>query len=872
TVSAQPTITQQPQAQHVSAGATATFTVGASGAGTLAYQWQKDGANLSNGGNISGAQAAQLQVSGASEADQGNYRCVVTDDCGSVIPDPAALTISYDVELFRDNFNTSACERWSIYYDDWTDAGCTVYHDNTSQDACGSPSGFAYRQYAGNRWMVRENFTTAGYENLVLAFWYKNDSGTSIEAWAKQNGTWTQVANVGAAGSWTQHQVGLSGTVTGLRFRFVASTNTTRRLDCVSIKGEPACTPPVVITQQPGSLAVCPGGTATFSVTATGSSLTYQWQKNGANLVDGGDISGATTPVLEIANAEPGDAGNYGCVVTGDCGTKISIAAQLVVSAAPTILQQPQATEECQGNTATFSISVLGAGTVHYQWQKDSANLTNGGDISGANSPTLQIANVEMADEGLYRCIVTDDCGTTTSASVALMVVESCLGASPSGHYVTYRGQTLMLIGDSGTQCATQNVNLDYRQWIDDCAARGIRMVHVWSFMSPRQKQDGSVVESRYGYVYPGVTPWARHTSGALANDQLYRWNLRAFDDGPDGATNHYWPRMRDMVAYAKSKDVVVGYTMFTGWIKGNHDAWAYHPFNVANGGHLSTNLPDGVTIASPGTEVWQEAWSDGWSNAKKTQWIWEQLSVKAINDLAPFGNVFFVFFDEHSYEEGNMGDHFRDFFRNRGQIWTDWNSRRSTIDLVMSPTESSTDKNSLARGGFGGSPVRPYLFLEGEPYLGDPVRTAIWTFSIGGGHYTFHADAGQETERTGIMGYDPNVPGGDKGMYKRDWMGHASRLFNQYVANLDTMAPHNELCDSGTYCLADPGREYVVYSKIGSSTNFNVNLFVGDGGGKIFDCRFYNPRNGNFQTTFQRAGGNIEPFTKPSSDDWVIH
>jgi len=237
---------------------------------------------------------------------------------------------------------------------------------------------------------------------------------------------------------------------------------------------------------------------------------------------------------------------------------------------------------------------------------------------------------------------------------------------------------------------------------------------------------------------------------------------------------------------------------------------------------------------------------------------------------LGPIGNVFFVFFDEHSYDEGNMGDHFRDFFRSRGQVWTDWSNRRSTVDFVMSPTESSNDKNTLARNGFNGSPVRPYLFLEGEPYMSDVVRTAIWTLSAGGGHYTFHADAGQETERTGIMGYDPYVPSGDKGMYKRDWLGHASRFFNQYLENLDPMAPHNELCDSGAYCLADPGREYVVYSKIGSSATFTLNLAAG--AGKTFDCRFYNPRNGSFQSTFQVAGGATQSFTKPNSDDWVLH
>jgi len=161
--------------------------------------------------------------------------------------------------------------------------------------------------------------------------------------------------------------------------------------------------------------------------------------------------------------------------------------------------------------------------------------------------------------------------------------------------------------------------------------------------------------------------------------------------------------------------------------------------------------------------------------------------------------------------------------------------------------------------------------FKEGEPYAGDAVRTAIWTFATGGGYYFFHADAGQETVRTGIMGYDPYILGGDKGTYKRDWLGHASQFFNSCLDNLDAMAPHNELSSSGSYCLADPGREYVVYSMIGSPATVSVNLSATTG--KTLNCRFYNPADGQFEPVFRRTGGSShESFAKPDERDWVLH
>ena len=84
-------------------------------------------------------------------------------------------------------------------------------------------------------------------------------------------------------------------------------------------------------------------------------------------------------------------------------------------------------------------------------------------------------------------------------------------------------------------------------------------------------------------------------------------------------------------------------------------------------------------------------------------------------------------------------------------------------------------------------------------------------------------------------------------------------------------MLPDNDLSSVGTHCLADEGREYVVYSKIGSATTFSLDVSAAND--KTLDCRFYNPRDGQFEPTFHRTGGNAaESFTKSNSDDWVLH
>jgi hypothetical protein len=73
------------------------------------------------------------------------------------------------------------------------------------------------------------------------------------------------------------------------------------------------------------------------------------------------------------------------------------------------------------GDTAIFTVEAVGASS--YTWYKegDSNPLTNGGDISGANSDILQIANVEFSDEGYYYCVAS---GALPSRPARLMVQQ----------------------------------------------------------------------------------------------------------------------------------------------------------------------------------------------------------------------------------------------------------------------------------------------------------------------------------------------------------------------------------------------------------------------------------------------------------------
>jgi hypothetical protein len=98
------------------------------------------------------------------------------------------------------------------------------------------------------------------------------------------------------------------------------------------ILNAPAAGTPPSITTQPQSTVVAEGGTASLTVAATGQGLTYQWRKNGRNLPNGGNVSGASSPTLTISAATDADVGVYSVAVFSPAGSVVSRNASLNLS------------------------------------------------------------------------------------------------------------------------------------------------------------------------------------------------------------------------------------------------------------------------------------------------------------------------------------------------------------------------------------------------------------------------------------------------------------------------------------------------------------------------------------------------------------
>ncbi|MCX7750745.1 MAG: immunoglobulin domain-containing protein [Candidatus Bipolaricaulota bacterium] len=199
-------------------------------------------------------------------------------------------------------------------------------------------------------------------------------------------------------------------------------------------------TPPT-LSAGPVSQTVCAGGSVTFTVKATGSSpLSYQWKKDGA------DISGATGASYTIPAATAAHAGSYTVVVSNKAGKATSAPATLTVNAPPQITAQPEPQSACPGASVLLTVSASGTPPLSYQWKK------NGADVPGATTAVLTLSPFTEAHVGTYTVVVTNLCGSVTSAPAAVTLqVPPTLAVQPRAQTACAGQPATFEVSASGT-------------------------------------------------------------------------------------------------------------------------------------------------------------------------------------------------------------------------------------------------------------------------------------------------------------------------------------------------------------------------------------------------------------------------------------
>lgn len=197
------------------------------------------------------------------------------------------------------------------------------------------------------------------------------------------------------------------------------------------------------ILNQPRNLAKKPGeNDCTFAVSVDvppGTTVTYQWRKDGNALSNGGKFSGADSAALEIDNVQYTDAGSYAVRVTDSTGTVLeSAAARLHIKGNLPVVPDPPVATPASPNpgdtvTLTASASVSSASVptavddgyqlVSYQWRHGQTPIP-GATGTGLNA-SFTINNFQCEDAGDYSVVFGNPYGQALSPSLTVSVPGS---------------------------------------------------------------------------------------------------------------------------------------------------------------------------------------------------------------------------------------------------------------------------------------------------------------------------------------------------------------------------------------------------------------------------------------------------------------
>lgn len=399
---------------------------------------------------------------------------------------------------------------------------------------------------------------------------------------------------------------------------------------------------------------------------------------------------------------------------------------------------------------------------------------------------------------------------------------------SSNRHYLVNNGTPVVLLG-AGQPLPGYKTG-DYKTVIDALAAHKVNYARVWHLIP---------WDAPNAYF-----PWARD-GGGTANDGLPKYNLTHWD-------SNFWTRMKDMCAYAQSKDVYLGIMLFdecgieAPQSAGDH-RWDWHPFNPSN------NV-NGLSLPTTGGAV-PSFYSLTNSTLKSLQ---EAYVSKMIAETSQYPNVIYEICNEYtgpwdweSYWIGYLDSRCSNLISvNRlgtstpSEYWTD--SRIDMVKFHWSTMYASTINNYMVSLYPKNRAINYDETPENSSITYTDYRKAVWSMFVGGGH--IHLENGSDTT------------------VSLDTILYLQNFLQSNGVRYWEMAPNNSLVTStpgGTaYTLAKSGSQYVSYIVGSGSGSMTVNLPTGT----TFTAKAYNPSNGTY-TNLTVSGTKISGIPSYSSD-----
>jgi len=468
-----PLITVQPVPDILYASHTAKFT--SSGVGTLPffYQWLKNGVVLTNGATgsgsvVSGATTTNLVISNVSTADDAGYSLVISNVLNIATSTAAALTVVTPVEPYEtavSNLNPVAFYQLNESANPASGAaeafdfvGCFngiygVNVQNGYNGIVGPTATIGFPGFVSTN--LAANFITGAAGGWVnVPSWNLNTNTVTLCGWI--NPSELQPTSVGLI------YCRGADTVAGLCYDGVTSPTTGAydlgynwNNDPNAYGWDSGLLPPVgqwsfvalVVTPNAATIYLMNTNGLTSS-THVYPHVVQPFSSADTTLIGGDSLDGGNGARTFAGMMD--DVAVFNTALTGDQVANLFYAASGVANYAPVIGVQPKSTNAYAGQTISLSVGADGSEPLGYQWVAAVTNSggpytplsngvgANGEVIFGAQSATLTIQNVALADTFDYQVIVTNNAPGGNVASSNATVVVSTAGATQN---ITMSGQ-----------------------------------------------------------------------------------------------------------------------------------------------------------------------------------------------------------------------------------------------------------------------------------------------------------------------------------------------------------------------------------------------------------------------------------------------
>jgi len=250
-------------------------------------------------------------------------------------------------------------------------------------------------------------------------------------------------------------------------------------------------TPPPAITSAPLDASVVEGAMASFSVTATGDALSYEWQRSNDGGATYAPVGAANAPSYSLTTALADNNALFRVKVGNANGSTTSTPAKLTVSQkviAPTVTSDPANQTVIEGETASFSVSGSGQPAPTVQWQQRAvANAdpeAGWADIAGATNTTYTTPATTLSQSGAqYRALLRNAGGVAATLPATLVVNAQVIAPA----IVTAPQSLSVVAGQFGALAVTASGTspLSYQWFKNGQAIAGANASEILVFADP---------------------------------------------------------------------------------------------------------------------------------------------------------------------------------------------------------------------------------------------------------------------------------------------------------------------------------------------------------------------------------------------------